>query len=306
MDRAIESGLPVSVQAQQAAEERRRAYFAAHPRTQELPRVGHADDSCCLREGCPGHLPSVRLAPPSFWPTGLWQAHIRLAFAYCASRRTDDTDVIVRIGLMLLDQMPQLFPLCFDRVGHGYDVCGECGALVSSVAPTESRLALCSARLFPCSHSAARFTIVSKGRWACYIGVASRAADVEQPESFNGSHFFGLGSGAGTLYHDGQRIAWSGAERFSEGDCIDMLFDGRRGMLNVAKNSRVLGQVEGDVQEKLKAAAASDCEGAGLCWAVSASDVGWAVRVERIEPGAFGVGSSAVNDIQADDEDDIC
>lgn len=301
--------LPVSVQLALRAEERRMAYIATHPRSLELsggPRLSTVTSS-----------PASRSDPTSFRPTDLGMARLRLAFAYSISCHAGDasttlelrdSDVILKIGETLLDRMPLLVPLCFGRAGRGYDVSAAGGALVASVAETDCRLALCTGSLLPGSRSAAAFTVVRKGSWACYIGVASRAADVERPESFNGPHFCGLGSASGKLCHGGQRIGWEGAEGFTVGDRIEMMLDGRQGALHVAKNGRVLGQAQGRLQLITLADPAS------LCWAVSASDSGWAVRVERLEPRAFGASDAALHAGGArqlrlwdsDDDDNIC
>ena len=85
-------------------------------------------------------------------------------------------------------------------------------------------------------------------------------------------------------------------------------FDGRLGTLHVAKNSSILGHVQGMVQQKLKDGVAGDSDGAGLCWAVSTSDVGWAIRVERMSRCVCARRSWAPNDEadRSDGEDDIC
>ncbi len=210
-----------------------------------------------------------------------------------------DSDVITVVGSILLDRtMQQLYPLCFDRTGYGYDVSAASGALVRSTAPTDGRLALCTDPFFPNSRSAAAFTVVSKGRWACYIGLARCTADVEQSDSVNSSDFFGLGSGSGKLCHNGRCTGWEGAEGFHCGDRVELLYDGVLGTLCVAINCRVLGRVH---LQQLGQSAAGAC----LCWAVSASDIGWAVRVEQADLAVFGAsGPGAAN--QSDDEDDIC
>ena len=288
------------------------AYISTHPRSLELsdnPRL------CTTTASTPAN-PSD---PMSFRPTELGMARLRLAFAYSISCRAGDartalelrdSDVIGKIGDTLLNLMPQLVPLCFGHAGYGYDASAAGGALVASVAETDCRLVLCTGRLLPTSRSAAAFTIVRKGSWACYIGVASRAADVERHDSFNGPHFFGLGSASGKLCHNGQRIGWEGAEGFTVGDRIEMMYDGRQGSLHVAKNGRVLGQAHGMLH--LSMAAAADAP--GLCWALSASDSGWAVRVERLEPSTFGASDTPLHagvarrprQWQSDDEDGIC
>jgi|EP01046_Picozoa_sp_COSAG06_P027615 hypothetical protein len=355
------SGSTAALQLAQAVDARRTAYIKAHPGSSELDLGGRLGVAAArghylaLGVPLPPNLPPVRAArertdvgyssgggggssssnSSSFRATRLGMARLRLAFAHCMSCRFSrselgsslssplqirDTDVLEQVGLRLLHETTHSARLSFDEAGSGYDLSAECGALVRSVGTPECRLAQCAYSLPRDICSAAAFTVVRKGRWAVYIGLASRAADVEQPDCLNSPGFFGLGSGSGQLFHCGERVRWGGCEGFGLGDQLELLFDGRLGMLHVAKNGRLLGEVHQVGRPN---------QGCGLCWAVSASDAGWAVRIERVDPREFGgpvgggqsVGSAPVDptvtapsvefggggdDGDDGDDDDIC
>ena len=103
------------------------------------------------------------------------------------------------------------------------------------------RLAVCS--LGTGARHAAAFTVLRKGSWALYLGLARESADVEREESCKSTEFWGIGSGSGALFHAGRSQAWRGAVSFGCGDTLEMMLDCSVGALHVKKNGARLGSI---------------------------------------------------------------
>ena len=216
-------------------------------------------------------------------PTALSLTLKRLAFARAllpsrggpAPLQLLSDDLLDLVGATLLELSPK-YTLSFSAAGRGFSI-HEAGALVQSDYNPDGRLAVCS--LGTGARRAAAFTILRKGSWALYLGLARESADVEREESCKSTEFWGIGSGSGALFHAGRSQAWRGAVSFGCGDTLEMMLDCSVGALHVKKNGARLGSITERAWRWGR-----DSE---LRWALACNDGGWAVRVAPLDPTEF-------------------
>jgi hypothetical protein len=171
-----------------------------------------------------------------------------------------------------------VLPLGFTALSQEHYATSEDGALLTSIGESDHCAALCLEKVMNSGQSCIEVTVVRKDG-GMTIGVARPTLNVTVQYAFNRTDFWGIYSGSGQLFHDGNIQDWQGQQGYHTGDVLRLLLDSDTGTLTVKMNGTLLG-----------VAVTSGLTG-DLCWAVSSgrqsSSDGDSVRIKAVDPAEF-------------------